>query len=147
MVNGISDGTSAELVSQNNESTISDAENDNNDCQRSKGKHCSTNPVNPLHVHEVYALTGVAEHGKDSHQQRILAITSEPKLVGKNNHYHEVIFKTDFYGKFFHEGWGKTGGAVRVGDGHVHFLEGTTTVDDGHWHRYRIATSLDGFFE
>ncbi len=132
-------------------------ENDSNEAPRSGVKFdgfkeqkkkccCENDPTDPLHVHEVQGLLESAQQGKDAHVHRILIVTSEPKPLGKNNHVHEVIFCTDFHGGFCHESWGTTSGAFPVGDGHVHFLEGITTTDAGHWHKYRLATSLEGIF-
>jgi hypothetical protein len=110
-------------------------------------KRCHENkPVAPLHVHEVQGLIETAQQGSNAHNHRLMAVSSDPKPLGENNHFHEVIFCTDYHDGFCHEGWGTTSGAFPVGDGHVHFLEGITTTDDWHWHKYRIATSLDGIF-
>ena len=109
-------------------------------------RHCNSNQGEPNHVHEIQALTDSAGSGKDAHTHRLIAITSDPQSIGNNDHVHFVLFKSDFHGSFFHEGWATTGGACNVGNGHVHFLNGITTLDDGHWHRYQIATSLDGVY-
>lgn len=110
-------------------------------------KRCHGNePAVPFHVHEVQGLIETAQQGEDAHNHRFLAVSSEPKPIGKQNHVHDVIFCIDYHDGFCHEGWGTTSGAFPVGDGHVHYLEGITTTDDGHWHKYRIATSLDGIF-
>jgi hypothetical protein len=117
------------------------------DGNKTPKKRCHGNePAAPLHVHEVQGLLDTAQQGTDAHNHRFIVVSSDPKPLGWNNHVHEVIFCTDYHGKFCHEGWGTTSGAFPVGDGHVHFLEGITTTDDGHWHKYRIATSLDGIF-
>jgi hypothetical protein len=59
------------------------------------------------------------------------------------NHFHEVRFRTDFFEDHFHEFRGRTGGAIMVGDRHVHFLESVTTQNDGHRHAFRVATLID----
>ncbi|MDF2686783.1 MAG: hypothetical protein K0S55_1966, partial [Clostridia bacterium] len=38
---------------------------------------------------------------------------------------------------------GKTGGAIRVGDRHVHCIESITSFDDGHKHKFRVATLIN----
>ena len=132
------------LMSDVDEASAADEESD---CCRSQKNMCYVHkPADPLHVHEVQGLIESAQQGDAAHTHRILITTSEPKPFGKRNHVHEVIFCTDYHGSFCHEGWGTTSGAFQVGDGHVHFLEGVTTADDGHWHKYRLATSLEGIF-
>ena len=53
------------------------------------------------------------------------------------------MFRTDFYEEHFQEFKGRTGGAVTVGDRHVHFIESVTTVNDGHRHEFRAATLIN----
>ena len=114
--------------------------------EQKKTCRCENEPIDPLHVHEVQGLIESAQQGADAHVHRFLVVSSDPKPLGKNDHIHEVIFCTDFHDGFCHEGWCTTSGAFPVGDSHVHFLEGITTTDKGHWHKYRLATSLDGTF-
>ncbi len=109
-------------------------------------KRCNSHQGEPNHVHEIQALTDPAQSGKDAHTHRLIAVTSNPQPIGNNDHVHAVLFKSDYHNGFYHEGWGTTGGACNVGNGHVHFLNGITTLDAGHWHRYHIATSLDGVY-
>lgn len=127
-----------------NEETFSGIESDENIEQRKRCHRCKPNAS--YHVHEVQGLMETAQQGSKAHNHRLLVISSEPKPIGEQNHVHEVIFCTDYHDGFCHEGWSTTSGAFPVGAGHVHFLEGITTTDDGHWHKYRIATSLDGIF-
>ncbi len=127
-----------------NEESNSGIESDENIKQKKRCPGCE--PVTPFHVHEVQGLIETAQQGEKAHNHRLLVVSSEPKPIGKYNHVHEVIFCTDYHGNFCHEGWSTTSGAFPVGEGHVHFLEGITTTDDGHWHKYRISTSLDGIF-
>ncbi|MGI5849933.1 MAG: YmaF family protein [Christensenellales bacterium] len=54
-----------------------------------------------------------------------------------------MFFRTDNYEDHFHEFFGVTGRGVRVDDRHVHFLESVTTIDDGHRHRFRVATLIE----
>lgn len=132
-------------VENNDNPSISKLESGDN---RKQKKRCHGNePAAPLHDHEVQGLVETAQQGEDAHSHRFLVVSSEPKPLGEQNHVHEVIFCTDYHNGFCHEGWGTTSGAFPVGDGHVHFLEGITTADDGHWHKYRIVTSLDGIFD
>lgn len=95
------------------------------------------------HVHEVQGSVLIAEPQEDPHNHRFATVSGEEIPCGRNDHYHEVKFRTDFYEEHYHEFWGRTGGAIRVGDRHVHFLAGVTTVDDGHLHRFRVATLIE----
>ncbi len=100
-------------------------------------------PGTQFHVHEVQGSVEIAEPQTDPHNHRFATVSGEAKPLGNNNHYHDVRFRTDNYEDHFHEGWGRTGGAIQVGDRHVHFLESVTTQNDGHLHRYRVATMID----
>lgn len=128
-----------------NDPSICGVEADKSGKQKNRCHGCE--PAIQFHVHEVQGLVETAQHGKKAHNHRFLVVSSEPKPIGAHNHVHEVIFCIDYHDGSCHEGWGTTSGVFPVGDGHVHFLEGITTTDDGHWHKYRIATSLDGLFE
>lgn len=138
-------GPTSQNDNEINETSLSGMESDGNRKQKKRCHGCE--PAAPFHVHEVQGLVETAQQGEDAHNHRFLAVSSEPRPIGMNNHVHEVIFCIDYHDGFCHEGWGTTSGAFPLGDGHVHFLEGITTTDDGHWHKYRIATSLDGLFE
>lgn len=104
--------------------------------------HCPI-PDEQLHVHEVQGSVEIAEPEEDPHNHRFATVSGQAIPIGKGDHIHEVKFRTDFYENHFHEFYGKTGGAIRVGDRHVHFLESVTTVNDGHRHRFRVATLID----
>lgn len=95
------------------------------------------------HVHEVQGSVLIAEREEDPHNHRFATVSGQAIPVGRGDHIHKVQFKTDFYENHFHEFEGKTGGAIRVGDRHVHFLESCTTVSDGHKHEFRVATLID----
>ena len=74
-------------------------------------------------------------------------MTGEAKSLGIKDHFHEVKFRTDFYENHYHEFKGRTGGAIQVGDRHVHFLESITEEADGHQHNFRLATFIDNPIE
>jgi len=94
------------------------------------------------HVHEIQGSVQIAEPQEDPHNHRFATVSGEAIQVGQD-HFHEVMFKTDFYEEHFHEYCGRTSGAIPVGDRHVHFLESVTTENDGHRHRFRFATLID----
>lgn len=100
-------------------------------------------PGMQAHVHELQGSVEIAEPQTDPHNHRFATVSGEARPYGNNDHYHDVRFRTDFYEDHFHEGWGRTGGAIQTGDRHVHFLESMTTQNDGHMHRYRVATMID----
>lgn len=94
------------------------------------------------HVHEILGSVEIAEAQEDPHNHRFATMSGEAIYIGKD-HYHEVMFRTDFYEDHFHEFSGKTSGAIPIGDRHVHFLESVTTENDGHRHSFRFATLID----
>jgi hypothetical protein len=96
-----------------------------------------------FHVHEVQGSVEIAEREEDPHNHRFATVSGEAICFGKHDHFHEVAFRTDFYENHFHEFRGKTGGAIPVGDRHVHFLESVTTVNDGHQHDFRLSTFME----
>jgi hypothetical protein len=94
-------------------------------------------------VHEIQGSVKIAEPEEDPHNHRFATVSGEAIPTGNHDHIHEVRFRTDFYEDHFHEFRGKTSGAIRVGDRHVHFLDSVTTVNDGHRHEFRLSTFMD----
>ena len=113
--------------------------------QFTKRKHhhdCGdVSPDFQFHVHEVQGSVEIA--GQIPHSHRFATVSGEARFVSGGDHVHDVRFRTDYFQGHFHEAWGVTGGAVWVGDRHVHFLDGVTTVDAGHSHDYRVATMIE----
>ena len=104
---------------------------------------CPPCPSEPQrHVHELLGSLEIAEPQEDPHNHRFATVTEEAIPFGMNDHVHEVRFRTDFYEDHFHEFCGTTSGAIQVGDRHVHFLTGVTTISDGHQHEFRAATMI-----
>lgn len=104
-----------------------------------QGGHC---PDEQKHVHELQGSVKTADQD-DPHQHRFCTVSCEAIPCGEHDHVHEVIFHTDFFEGHFHEFCGKTGGAIPVGDRHVHFIESVTTVEDGHRHAFEAATLIE----
>jgi hypothetical protein len=100
-------------------------------------------PGTQSHVHEVQGSVEIAEPQEDPHNHRFATVSGDARPLGNNDHFHDIRFRTDFYEDHFHEGWGRTGGAIQAGDRHVHFLESMTTQSDGHMHKYRVTTMVD----
>jgi hypothetical protein len=94
-------------------------------------------------VHEVLGSVEIAERREDPHNHRFATVTGEAKKLGLHDHYQEIKFRTDFYEDHYHEFSGRTLGAIKVGDRHVHFLESETFVSEGHRHDFRLATLID----
>nr|WP_230576803.1 YmaF family protein [Bacillus rhizoplanae] len=93
------------------------------------------------HVHEFVASTKLAEEGNDRHNHRFAGFTSEVIPKG-DNHVHIIMVNTDFF-DHHHKVAIETGPAIPVGDGkHVHYVKGTTTLDDGHVHEIEFATLI-----
>lgn len=99
------------------------------------------------HNHEVQGSVQIAEREEDPHNHRFATVSGLAIPCGRGDHVHEVKFNTDTYEDHRHEFCGKTGGAIRVGDRHVHFLQSVTTVNDGHRHCFRVGTLIDNPIE
>lgn len=95
------------------------------------------------HVHEVLGSVEIAEPEEDPHNHRFATVSGQAIPISNGDHIHEVKFRTDFYEDHFHEFHGKTLGAIKTGDRHVHFLESATTVVDGHKHNFRVTTLIN----
>lgn len=95
------------------------------------------------HVHELLGSVKIAEEEENPHNHRFSTVTEEAIPFGSNDHIHEVCFRTDFFEDHFHEFKGKTGGAIPVGNRHVHFIDSVTTVNDGHRHAFEAATLIN----
>lgn len=112
---------------------------------------CPPCPERQFHVHEVQGSVQIAEIPEDPHMHcsddphnhRFATVSGEAMPLGPNDHFHEVRFRTDFYENHFHTFSGRTGGAIPVGDRHVHFLLDETSVNEGHRHDFRFGTLID----
>ncbi|WP_330398386.1 YmaF family protein [Anaerocolumna aminovalerica] len=111
-------------------------------CCRERERECERENEQ-RHVHEVQGSVFIAEPEEEPHNHRFATVSGEAIPCGEHDHVHEVKFRTDFFNDHFHEFCGKTGGAIRVGDRHVHFLKDFTTVVDGHRHEFRFNTFID----
>lgn len=112
----------------------------------SKPHHCPKPKPEPgaqTHTHEFTSSTKLAEEGDDRHNHRFAGVTSEVIPLPGGNHKHAIFTLTDFFGHL-HEVAVETGSAISVGNGkHVHFVKGTTTVNDGHFHEFAFATLIE----
>lgn len=108
-----------------------------NHCNNHKNNSCQT------HVHEYEGSTRIAEQNVDAHNHRFAGVTSQAIPYG-NSHVHRLLGNSDFYENHHHEVGAVTGPAIPVGSGrHVHFVYGTTTMDDGHVHQFIFATLIE----
>ncbi|MGJ7044366.1 YmaF family protein [Thermoanaerobacterium thermosulfurigenes] len=96
------------------------------------------------HNHEFLGSTMLAgEHEEEDHNHRFAGVTSQVIKDG-DSHVHAILVSTDFYEDHHHEIGVITGPAIEVGYGkHVHFVEGKTTVDDDHYHKFVFATLIE----
>ncbi|ODA40226.1 YmaF family protein [Desulfosporosinus sp. BG] len=95
------------------------------------------------HVHEFEGSTKLAEEGEDRHNHRFAGVTSQ-KIPHAGGHRHAILTNTDFFQNHHHEIGVITGPPIPVGNGkHVHFVEGNSTMDDGHFHEFQFATLID----
>lgn len=102
-----------------------------------------TNISPQTHVHEFEGSVKIAEAGEDAHNHRFASETGEAIRSGAS-HYHNLNIRSDFYENHFHRVIDRTGPAIPVGNGkHVHFVQGSTTFEDGHRHVYEFATLIE----
>lgn len=90
------------------------------------------------HVHDFYGYTKTG----DNHYHHFAGVTGEAVPVAKNDHVHEVVFKTDFIEGHFHEYIGRTTGTIICGDRHTHYIESCTTTNADHSHGFRLLMQL-----
>lgn len=105
------------------------------------------------HNHEFLGSTKLAEEDKkekyrdkekkEEHNHRFAGVTSQVIPHG-DSHVHAILVSTDFYEDHHHEIGVITGPAIEVDDKrHVHFVEGKTTVDDEHYHKFIFGTLIE----
>jgi len=96
------------------------------------------------HVHEFEGSTKLAEEGDDRHNHRFAGVTSQVIPQPGGGHKHALLTNTDFFENHHHEIGVLTGLAIPVGPGdkHVHFVDGNTTLDDGHFHLFQFTTLI-----
>jgi len=94
------------------------------------------------HTHEFLGSTKLAEEGEDRHNHRFAGVTSQVIPV-PGGHIHEMVVNSDFL-DHLHEVPVRTGLQIPVGNNkHVHYAEGSTTVNDEHCHRFQLGTLID----
>lgn len=94
------------------------------------------------HVHEFQGSTKLAEECDERHNHRFARVTSE-EIPFDDSHIHGIFTNTDFF-DHLHEVAVLTGLPIDVGGGkHVHFVQGKTTIDDGHFHDFVFATLIE----
>lgn len=83
------------------------------------------------HVHELTGSTKIFKECDECHNHRFCTVSGEAIYTkDKKDHFHE------FYGKTF--------GAIDVGNGkHVHFLKDFAKEEDGHKHEFQVAPLID----
>lgn len=105
--------------------------------------HSRRKPDSQTHVHEFLGSTKLAELREEPHNHRFAGVTGE-RIRKDDSHIHEILTKTDFFEDHYHGMKLITGLAIPVGKGrHIHFVYGTTTVDDGHDHDFVFATMIE----
>lgn len=97
------------------------------------------------HVHEFVGSTKLAEECNDRHNHRFAGVTSQVIPQPGGGHKHALLTNTDFFENHHHEVGVITGLAIHVGPNgkHVHFAEGSTTLDDAHFHEFQFATLIE----
>lgn len=94
------------------------------------------------HDHEFQGSTRIVTENEEVHNHRFAGV-SGPARPYMNSHVHDIITRTDSF-DHVHEIRDVSGPAIRVGNNrHVHFVRGTTTLEDGHTHTYQFATLIE----
>ena len=102
--------------------------------------YCS---YNGQHVHELLGSTIPSENITASHNHCFAAVSGEAVLAD-GSHYHNVSIRTESHGCHSHMFSGPSSLALPAGDGHhVHYVDGCTTTEDGHVHRFRAVTMIN----
>ena len=96
-----------------------------------------------LHLHEVQGSVKMMGRGSDAHNHRFATVSSEPVALKNGGHAHQITFRTDTYEGHYHECCGLTSDAYEICQGHVHYLEGTTTEQANHCHDFRVITHIE----
>lgn len=95
------------------------------------------------HVHEFEGSTKLAEEEEDRHNHRFAGVTSQ-MIPDPEGHRHAIFTNTDFFENHHHEVGVITGLPIFVDNNkHIHFVEGNTTIDDGHFHEFQFTTLID----
>lgn len=103
----------------------------------------SCNDSKQTHVHEFVGSVRLAEIEEDPHNHRFAGVSGQAIESGCG-HVHRICTRTDFFNNHFHEINAITGPAIPVGGGrHVHFVYACTTRNDGHRHRFIVATLIE----
>ncbi len=95
------------------------------------------------HVHEFLGSTFIAELGDCPHNHRFAGVSSEAIPTECGSHRHKIITNTDSFKGHYHNICDESGPAVKVGDGHIHYVTGYTTRCECHCHEYTFATLID----
>ncbi|PEN91516.1 hypothetical protein CN553_20890 [Bacillus cereus] len=112
------------------------------DYESREPKKTTKNNSLQTHVHEFIGSTKLAEEDENRHNHRFAGITSEV-IPHKDSHVHAISVNTDFF-NHHHEISIITGPAIDVGNGkHIHFVEGITTLNDGHVHQVEFTTLIN----
>lgn len=96
------------------------------------------------HVHEFEGSTKLAEEEEDRHNHRFAGVTTQ-MIPFPGGHRHVVFTNTDFFVNHHHEIGALSGPPIFIDDSgkHVHFFEGNSTIDDGHFHEFQFATLIE----
>lgn len=108
------------------------------------------------HVHEYHGTVKLDDYEGTVHNHRVAGVSGEA-IRTPLGHAHKIWARTDFF-DHFHWVSRLSGPAVYVGSGkprkhanvphyedeqHVHYVDGLTSINDGHNHEYQFATLID----
>lgn len=107
-----------------------------------KGVNANNKACKQKHTHEFLGSTKIDKKKHSSHNHRFAGITGEAIIRG-NSHIHNICTNTDYF-DHYHGIKITSGPAIFVGSGrHIHFVIGNTTLEDGHQHKFILATLID----
>lgn len=117
--------------------------NEQTQSNKNENKSCKCNSQCQSHVHEYLGSTRIAEATEDPHNHRFAGVTGE-EIPRCNSHVHQLQGNSDFYEDHHHEVGATTSPAIPVPGGrHIHFIYGSTTCDDRHFHEFIFTTLIE----
>ncbi len=94
------------------------------------------------HVHVIEGSVSPFYSNHYLHDHDVHGLTSKEIHIGKGKHVHDIYIVTTNSKGHTHFIRARVGPNIRVGNSHIHYLQTKTTVENYHYHRLKIVTSL-----
>lgn len=109
---------------------------------------CQDTSDSQTHVHEFEGSTKLAETGADTHNHRFAGVTGEVVPRPNGRHVHALLTNTDFF-DHHHDigGFTELDTPIPNSDKHVHLVQGTTSMVEGHVHDFIFTTLINSPLE